>query len=80
MPADQMFVGERESHLYFPAYAIKFIDEKGRAITNWREPRNCLGRVFNCKLGSFTDDIKNAAACKWPLLKLKIQPRFLPVS
>ncbi len=71
---------KRARYLYFPAYAIKFIDKKGSAITNGREPRSCLGRVFNCKLGSFTDDLKNVAACKWPVLKLKIQPRFLPVS
>jgi LIM domain len=52
----------------------------GSAITNGREPRSCLGRVFNCKLGSFTDNTKNVAICKWPLLKLKTQPRFCPVS
>ncbi len=28
-------------------------------ITNGREPRSCLGRVFNCKLVSFTDNTKN---------------------
>ncbi len=27
-------------------------------ITNGREPRSCLGRVFNFKLGSFTDNTK----------------------
>ena len=26
----------------------------GSTITNRREPRSCLGRVFNFKLGSFT--------------------------
>jgi len=49
-------------------------------VTNRREPRSCLGRVFNCTLGSFTDNTKNVAACKWPLLKLKTRPRFCPVS
>ncbi len=30
----------------------------GRAITNGREPRSCLGQVFNFKSGSFTDNSK----------------------
>jgi hypothetical protein len=29
-------------------------------ITNRREPRGCLGRVFNYKFGSFTDNTKIA--------------------
>ncbi len=29
-------------------------------ITNGREPRSCLGRVFNLKLGSFTYNTKIA--------------------
>jgi hypothetical protein len=32
----------------------------GSVITNGREPRSCLGRVFNFKLGSFTDNTKIA--------------------
>ncbi len=52
----------------------------GITITNGREPRTCLGLVFSCKLGSFSDNTKNVAACKWPLLKLKTRPRFCPVS
>ncbi len=52
----------------------------GSTITNGREPRSFVGRVFNCKLGSFTDNAKNVAACKWPLLKLKTRPRFCRVS
>ncbi len=50
------------------------------AITNGKEPRSCLGQVFNCKLGSFTDETKNVAACKWPLWKLQTRPRFCPLS
>jgi hypothetical protein len=30
----------------------------GSGITNGREPRSCLGRVFNFKLGSFADNTK----------------------
>jgi hypothetical protein len=52
----------------------------GSLITNEREPRSCLGWVFNFKLGSFYWYHQNFAACKWPLLKLKTQPRFCPVS
>ncbi len=67
-----------------PVWAYEFIhkyyNQPGSAITNRREPRSCLGRVFNCMLGSFTDNTKNVAACKWPLLKLKTLPRFCPVS
>ncbi len=33
-------------------------DSTGNAITNGREPRSCLGQVFNFKLGSFTDNNK----------------------
>jgi len=39
-----------------------------------------LSWVFNCKLGSFTDETKNGASCKWQLLMLKTRPRFCPVS
>jgi hypothetical protein len=60
--------------------SLVFWAQLGSAITNGREPRSCLGRVFNCKLGSFADNTKNIAACKWPLLKLKSQLRFCPVS
>ncbi len=49
----------------------------GSVITTGREPRSCLGLVFNFKLGSFTDNTKNVAACKWPLLKLKLGPGFV---
>jgi thioredoxin reductase len=54
--------------------------QSGSAITNGRDPRSCLGQVFNCKLGSFIDNTKNVATCNWPLLKLKTWPRFCPVS
>ncbi len=53
---------------------------KGRAgsvITNGREPRSCLDRVFNYKFSSFTDNTKNVASWKWPLLKLKTLHRFV---
>ncbi len=33
-------------------------DESGSAITNGREPRSCLGWVFNFTLGCFTDNTK----------------------
>jgi hypothetical protein len=32
----------------------------GSTITNGREPKSCLGRVFNFKLGSFIDNTKIA--------------------
>ncbi len=54
--------------------------EAGSAITNGREARSCLGRVFNFKLGSFVSKKYNSMACTQPLLKLKTRPRFRPVS
>ena len=33
-------------------------NQAGSAITNGKEPKSCLGRVFNFKLGSFTDNAK----------------------
>jgi hypothetical protein len=37
---------------------IMKLNKTGSAITNGTEPRSCLGRVFNFKLGSFTDNTK----------------------
>jgi hypothetical protein len=36
------------------------LGNSGSAITNGREPRSCLGQVFNFKLGSYTDNTKIA--------------------
>jgi hypothetical protein len=53
----------------------------GRAITNGREPRSCLGRVFNSKLGCFaTPGSKCIVLRMQPLLKLKTRPKACPVS
>jgi hypothetical protein len=52
----------------------------GSAITSGREPRSCLGRVFNLKLGCFVSEKCNCRACTRPLLELKTRPRFHPVS
>jgi hypothetical protein len=42
------------------AYPLMLVSlaSAGCAIPNGREPRSCLGRVFNFKLDSFTDNIK----------------------
>jgi hypothetical protein len=37
---------------------LKNSGRTGSAIIKGREPRICLGRVFNIKLGSFTDNTK----------------------
>ncbi len=63
-----------------PGRPNKTLAQSGSTITNGREPRSCVGRVFNRKLGSFTDNTKNVAACKRPFLKSKTRPRFCPVS
>ncbi len=59
---------------------LKMWQKPGSAITNGREPRSCLGRVFNFKLGCSVSEKCNCTACTRPLLELKIQPRFCPVS
>ncbi len=48
--------------------------------SNGREPKSCLGRVFNFKLGRFA-----MLAVAWrmqahPCLELKTRPRFHPLS
>ncbi len=54
--------------------------ESGSAISNEREPRSFLGRVFNIKLGSFVPEQHSCTGHKQPLLELKTPPRFCPVS
>ncbi len=54
--------------------------QAGSAISNGREPRSCLGRVFNIKLGSFVSKQLNWVAHTQPLLELKTRPRFRPDS
>ncbi len=52
----------------------------GSAITNRREPRSCLGRVFNSKLGCVATLGNKCMVCMQPLLKLKTRPKARPVS
>jgi hypothetical protein len=47
----------------------------GSTKASGSEPKSCLGRVFNCKLGS----LAKCTACLQPLLELKTQPRFGPI-
>jgi len=39
-------------------HLAKLLDPSGSSISNGREPKSYLGRVFNFKLGSFTDNTK----------------------
>jgi hypothetical protein len=52
----------------------------GSAKANGREPKSCLGWVFNFKLGYFVMHAitRHIQAC--PILELKTQPRFCLVS
>ena len=50
----------------------------GSAITNGREPRSCLGRVFNSKLGHSATLVNKCMVCMQPLLKLKTRPKDRP--
>jgi hypothetical protein len=50
------------------------------AITNGREPKSCLGRVFNSKLGCIATPGSKYMVCMQPLLKLKTRPKARPVS
>ncbi len=52
----------------------------GSTITNRREPRSCLGRVFNSKLGCIVTLGSKCMVYMQPLLKLKTQPKARPVS
>jgi hypothetical protein len=52
----------------------------GSAITNGREPRSCLGRVFNSKLGCIATPGSKCMECMQPLLKLKTRPKAHPAS
>ncbi len=64
-------------------YTVKMLSfhRPGSAITNGREPRSCLGRVFNSKLGCLaTPGRKFLVWCMQPLLKLKTRPKARPVS
>ncbi len=54
--------------------------QSGSAIYNGREPRSCLGRVFNIKLGSFDSKQLICMSQTQPLLELKTRPRFCPAS
>jgi len=46
-------LGSRPSSLIEVGEEVKLQYEPGSVITNGREPRSCLGRVFNSKLGCF---------------------------
>ena len=61
-------------------HLLKWYVSAGSAITNGREPRSCLGRVLNSKLGCFATPDSKCMVCMQPLLKLKIQPKACPVS
>jgi hypothetical protein len=46
----------------------------GSVITNGREHRSCLGRVFNSKLSHNATLDSQCMVCMQPLLKLKTRP------
>jgi hypothetical protein len=52
----------------------------GSAISIGREPKSCLGRVFNSKLGRIATLGSKCMVSMQPLLKLKTRPRACPVS
>ncbi len=53
----------------------------GSAVTNGREPKSCLGQVFNSKLGRIAALLSKCwARMLQPLLELKTRPRARPVS
>jgi hypothetical protein len=54
---DRCIKGEKVMDRYQPPY-----EAPGRAIYNGREPRSCLGGVFNIKLGSFVSKQLNCMA------------------
>ncbi len=66
---------------FLPTYMKNIVlDYNGSAKANGREPKSCLGRVFNFKFGCF---VMCTVACPIqarPSLELKTRPRFRPVS
>jgi hypothetical protein len=62
------------------SYNKIFCDNAGSAKANGREPKTCLGRVFNNKLGCFDDAHVPVYVDARPHLYLKTRPMFSPVS
>ncbi len=52
----------------------------GSTTSNVREPKSCLGRVFNSKLGHIATLLSKCMACMQTLLDLKTLPRVRPVN
>ncbi len=66
---------EAELITKFKAIATEYI-KAGSAKANGRDPKSCLGRVYNFKASCFVYCI----AHMHPLLELKTCPRFCPVN
>jgi hypothetical protein len=49
---------------------LKFLVTAGSAISNGREPKSCLGRVFNSKLGRIATLMSKCMVCMQTLLEL----------
>jgi hypothetical protein len=64
----------------FKVKNIHFWGHAVSVITNGREPRSCLGRVFSSKLGCIATLGDKCKVCMQPLLKLKTRPKARPVS
>ncbi len=52
----------------------------GSTKAKWREPKSCLGRVFNFELGCFVMYAIARHIQARPSLELKTRPRFHPVT
>ncbi len=59
---------------------VKYLPTTVSAISNGREPKSCLGRVFNSMLGLIATLCSKCMVSMQPLLKLKTRPRVCPVS
>jgi hypothetical protein len=68
------------SHVFVISSKYLFLLSLGSVITNGREARSCLGRVFNSKLGCIATPGSKCMVCMQPLLKLKTWPKARPVS
>ncbi len=71
---------QREEASFVLHLKKNFETSAGSAITNGREPRSCLGQVFNSMLGCISTPGSKCMVCMQPLLKLKTQPKARPVS
>jgi hypothetical protein len=62
-----------------PRPPLQVLGKAGSVKVNGREPKSCLARVFNFKLGCFVMCTIARPIHAWPSLELKTRLRFSPI-